>query len=330
MRQSICLGVLSAILCVLLPFAAALALPAGADAPAQAAEGTEPAGAGVKATDAPLQPGFDEGFRLLVEQDGQCVETDLQTYLTGVILAELPASFEPQAKRAQAVASRTYALRRCANPRHGQAAVCTNPACCQAWVDPASADPDAAEAARLAVSDTDGMVILYDGALIDATFFSCSGGMTEQAAAVWGSDVPYLQAVASPGEQDAAYDHDELCVPLADFKAAILAEAPEADLSGPPQGWAGALSATPGGGVATLELGGVPFTGQTLRRLFGLRSTAFTLNLSEDGAVFQTRGYGHRVGLSQYGANAMALDGHSWQQILQWYYQGVELGPYPG
>ena len=73
MRQSICLGVLSAILCVLLPFAAALALPAGADAPAQAAEGTEPASAGVKATEAPLQPGFDEGFRLLVEQDGQCV-----------------------------------------------------------------------------------------------------------------------------------------------------------------------------------------------------------------------------------------------------------------
>ena len=140
--------------------------------------------------------------------DGTVEQKPLDDYLAGVILAEMPASFEEEALKAQAVVSRTYTLRQTARNKHDSADICTDPGCCQGWISyedycakAGEAGPDGAQAAAQAVKATDGQVLVYDGGLIDATFFSCSGGRTETAVEVWGSDVPYLQSVDSPGEE---------------------------------------------------------------------------------------------------------------------------------
>lgn len=271
---------------------------------------------------------FDGRFRLPVLADGQLLSLTLHDYLTGVLLAEMPLSFPEEALKAQAVASRTYALRSYDRRRHEGAALCTDSGCCQGWRDPAQAEPSARERAEAAVRATDGLVVRYEGGLIDATFFSCSGGQTEDAAAVWGSDLPYLRAVESPGEEGAAHYSDELRIPLAEFRAGLEALDPELRLPEDPADWIGPVTRTAGGGVETITLGGRPFTGKALRRRFGLRSTAFTLRLSQEEAVFDTRGWGHRVGMSQYGAEAMARAGNDFETILKWYYRGVTVEPY--
>ena len=163
-------------------------------------------------------------------------------------------------------------------------------------------------------------MLTYEGALIDATFFSCSGGRTEDALAVWGTDVPYLCSVASPGEEAAQYDRDSVT-----FSREALEAALDISLGEDKGSWVGAATFTEGGGVEAMELGGQRFTGVYLRKALGLRSTAFTVTVEEGGLRFDTRGYGHRVGLSQYGANAMASHGADFQTILSHYYPGTIL-----
>ncbi len=270
---------------------------------------------------------FDETFFLPV-LTGQGVRTmDLHTYLTGALLAEMPMRFAPEARKAQAVACRTYALRSFGHPRHDGAAVCIDSGCCQGWTDPEQADSAARAAAEQAVSETDGLAVYYGEDLIDATFFSCSGGQTESAAAVWGSDLPYLQSVESPGEEDAAHFRDKLCVDLDRFCAVLRQEDDAVCFPAEKGGWVGGITYTPGGGVDTIVLGGRPFRGTRIRKLFSLRSTVFTLELTDTQAVFHTRGFGHRVGLSQYGAEAMAEEGADFIRILTWYYRGVTVRP---
>ena len=279
-----------------------------------------------EAAAAPLpKAAFDPEFTLRVQTVDGIQSMDLQSYLTGVLLAEMPASFETESQKAQAVACRTYALSRCQNPRHSGAAVCVDSHCCQGWQDPAQADAAAREKAGAAVRETDGLVLLYQGELIEATFFSCSGGRTEDAAAVWGGNLPYLQAVESPGEEDAAHFTDEVRIPLADFRAALEGLNSELCFSGDPGTWVEAVRYTAGGGVGQMKLGGQFFQGTALRRAFSLRSTAFHLSLTETEAIFTTRGNGHRVGMSQYGAEAMARAGNDFERILKWYYQGAAL-----
>ena len=266
--------------------------------------------------------------------DGTVEQKPLDDYLAGVILAEMPASFEEEALKAQAVVSRTYTLRQTARKKHADADICTDPSCCQGWISyedycakTGDDGPDCAQAAAQAVKATDGLVLVYDGALIDATFFSCSGGRTETAVEVWGSDVPYLQSVESPGEE-APHNADTVSFSAEEFSARILSQNPGADLSGLPSSWFGDTSVTEGGGVEALEIGGVFFSGKELRSLLGLRSTVFTVSVLGDEIFFQTRGYGHRVGMSQYGAQAMAQAGSSCEEILLHYYTGVELQNY--
>lgn len=275
---------------------------------------------------------YDESYTLSVLTDTGETDMSLHDYLVGVLLAEVPASFEPEALKAQAAAARTFALRQIATGKH-DGAICTESSCCQAWISPQtyleSNGADGLKKMQQAVTDTDGMVIEYNGMLIDAVFFSCSGGRTEAAVAVWGGDVPYLQSVESPGEEDAAPYRDSVTVGLEEFRTTVLLLAPDADLSGEPDAWLGEITYTEGDGVASVQIGGVSVTGTALRTAFDLRSTMFTLTLSRNGAVFSTKGYGHRVGMSQYGANAMARQGKSYDQILTYYYQGTEIKKLP-
>ena len=160
----------------------------------------------------------------------------------------------------------------------------------------------------------------YEGKLVEATYFSCSGGTTEDAVAVWGTDVPYLQSVASPGEENATYYTDSVTFTAQEFASRL-----GVNLTGKPASWVCDVTHTVGGGVDTMKIGGLTFKGTELRKLLGLRSTAFTITAMEDTITVQTRGYGHRVGMSQYGADAMAALGSTYDEILTHYYQGTEL-----
>ena len=266
-------------------------------------------------------------------KDGQQIQQiTLQDYLLGVLCCEMPLDFEPEALKAQAVASRTFVLYQMQGGKHSDCDVCADSACCQAFKSEQELEQmfaDEWQAARQtamdAISATDGQVLTMDGALINAVFFACSGGMTESAVEVWGGDVPYLQSVESPGEEIADAFFGETAVGKEEFAAALQAANPAVDLSGNAAAWFGDVSYSAGGGVVTMAIGGQSFTGTELRSLFGLNSTCFTVAVSSDSIVFQTRGKGHRVGMSQYGAQAMALAGDNYEQILLHYYTGVSL-----
>ena len=278
------------------------------------------------------QPEAQDARTITVLRDGEAVQMELDTYLTRVVLSELPASFEPEAMQAQAVAARTFACRQQLRGKHPDADVCTESACCQACLSEEQLHArlgDGFEAAwdkaSAAVQATEDEVLTYDGALIEATYFSCSGGTTEAAAAVWGSDVPYLQSVSSPGEQDAArYQSTATLSPQA-FAAAIRTLDEGLRLSDDPADWVQGITRTDGGGVDTACIGGRTFTGTQLRRAFGLNSTKFTLQYRSGAFIFDVLGYGHRVGMSQYGAEAIARLGFDYRAILRYYYRGAEL-----
>lgn len=266
---------------------------------------------------------------ILVQTENGIKSMELEEYLLGVVLTELPASFEPEAMKAQAVAARTFAVR---TQKHTDFDLCTNSACCQAWRSReelqtvlGGAYADAVDKAMTAIRETKDEVLYYGDSLIEAVYFSCSGGMSEPAVAVWGSDVPYLQAVDSPGEENASKFYSEKRIPFGEFRNTLMEADANVIFSVIPQDWLGTVTHSAGGGVATMELCGVKFTGTQLRKIFQLPSTKFTLNVEGGEMVFRINGYGHRVGMSQYGANAMALDGADYKEILQHYYTGVTI-----
>ena len=253
-------------------------------------------------------------------------EMPIEQYVLSVVLAEMPADFEIEALKAQAIVARTYALHRTERGgKHAEAAVCTLSSCCQGLCTPEDylnnkGNTDDVDKVRNAVEATSGIVLVYDGSLIDATYFSCSGGFTEDAQAVWGTAVPYLQAVESPGEEGATHYVDTIKFSSAEF-ASIL---------GLPDSKAnpikiGKITFTDGGGVDTIEISGKVFTGTQLRKLLNLRSTSFYISPVSETVTITTKGFGHRVGMSQYGADAMALKGATYIEILTHYYQGVDL-----
>ena len=269
-------------------------------------------------------PPFDAAVTLRVLTQDGVKELTLREYLVGVLLAEMPASFPEEALKAQAIASRTFALRQAEAKKHEDADICTDPACCQGYLTDASGE----ELARLteAVEATDGLVMTYEKGLIDATFFSCSGGRTEDAAAVWGGDIPYLHSVESPGEEEAPRYTETVTVSAETFSETLHGAYPEANLSGSPNGWFGACSYTDGGGIDTIFIGGAGGSGTKLRSLFSLRSTIIAFAVTEAGEIeITTYGFGHRVGLSQYGAKAMAEAGASFDEILTHYYDGAAV-----
>lgn len=276
---------------------------------------------------APQQEAQSIELTLLCGEETYTLE--LEAYILGVVLGEMPASFEMDALRAQAVAARTYTLRACVQgSKHGSNTICTDATCCQAYISAQDyltmgGTEDAVQRVRQAVTDTAGQVLVYEGELIFATYFSCAGDSTEDAVAVWGQSFPYLQAVPSPGEEDTVFYADSKA-----FTPEQLQSALGITLSGDSESWFGEVTYTAGGGVDTLQIGGVSFSGTELRQALELRSTAFTVSVEEDQIVFSTKGFGHRVGMSQYGANAMAKTGATYEQILQYYYSGAEIVQY--
>lgn len=273
----------------------------------------------------------EERFVTLKSQDG-VRQMELEEYIVGVVFSEMPASFHEEALKAQAVAARTFTMYRMEHQKHKDAAVCSDSGCCQAWSDIDEMEDklgnsglELIERVRRAVRQTKGECLIYNEALIETPFFSCSGGKTEAAVAVWGNEVPYLQSVDSVGEDTALRFEGEEVVSVDEFKRVLLNYDSTLSVSDPVEEWIGNITYTSGAGVDTIEICGKQFRGTELRGLFGLNSTAFNVELHDNAFVFHTKGFGHRVGMSQHGANAMAERGADYTEILQHYYQGVEI-----
>ena len=287
---------------------------------------------------APFVSGVLDGERTLKVLQGETVmEMDLGTYLVGVVRAEMPASFEMEALKAQAVAARTYTLYKMqTGGNHGEAAdICTDPACCQAYLNEAQARRNWGESAESfegkveeAVISTDGQAVLYGGVPVLAVFHSSSAGLTRAAGEVWVNDLPYLQAVDSPEDGQSIpnyYSRAEFAAE--EFREKFLEAYPEADLSGAPEDWLKGAVKDGAGSVETLSVGGVSVKGARLRSILGLRSACFDWEARDGKLVFFVTGYGHGVGMSQYGANAMAAAGADYREILTHYYTGVTVEP---
>ena len=302
------------------------------------AQETEPDGGAVREQSAQGQK--DGGVQLAVK-NGDAVEImALDAYLQGVVRGEMPASFELEALKAQAAAERTYIYYQLAAGRkeaHPNADVCTDPSCCNAWLSEEAArekwggDFDGWESRiEEAVAATDGQVALYDGQPILAVFHSSSAGKTAGAGDVWSGDMPYLRSVDSPeGEETVPNYYSAAEFTAAEAKALLAQAHPELTFSGGPDKWFGAVEKDESGRVGTVEVCGAPLRGVEVRRIFSLRSACFTIDAAADRVTFRVTGYGHGVGMSQYGANELARQGRTWQEILLWYYADTAIGPAP-
>lgn len=276
----------------------------------------------------------DADFHFTALTKGALTQYSLADYLPGMLAGEMPASFEPEALKAQAVAARTFVLYKAqrTTARHPDAAVCDDPACCAAWVsldDMRAAWGGNFDAYRQklmdAVEETDGQYLSFDGEPILAAFHSSSAGATEDSAQIW-SALPYLVSVSSP-ETAADVPNYVSTVEVApdDFKSTILAAYPDADLSGAPDGWLGPAIPDGSGRTGSVSVGGVSVPGTAMRTLFSLRSTAFALAYTDGRFLFTVTGFGHGLGMSQYGADVMAKSGSGYAEILTHYYPGTSI-----
>ncbi len=269
----------------------------------------------------------------------------LEEYVKGVIVGEMPLYFDEEALKAQAVAARTYTLYRMqhgganAEAHKDGAVVCTDSGHCQAWRDPQSIftsyGKEKAEIyyAKLckAVEETRRIVVTYEDNLINALYFDNSGGWTECVQNVWGGKaLAYLQSVPSGGEAESASFCTLKYFRPADFVSKLKAEdgrfqASADNVFDSIQN----IVRNESGRLQTVSIGGVTFEGTTLRKVLNLRSTNMLFQELEDGTILLvTFGFGHGVGMSQWGAQAMAQDGASYEEILKHYYTGVTVELY--
>lgn len=333
MKRTILFSIFAVALAFALPvllFAAPLGRAAEAEAPAPAEETPGE-------TPPERAPVLDSALLLTVHTDDGDVEMTMADYLPLALAGEMPASFDAEALKAQAVALRSYALyyREHRKVTHPDADVCTSPGCCAAFADTNSlrsawGSNYEAYMAKLgaAVADTDGQYLVYESSPILAVFHSSSYLRTEDGGSV-GVSAPYLVSVDTP-ETAAAVSNLNTTVEVSpkDFKETVLGAFPAAKLDdADPSAWVGAASLNAAGRVAEIRIGGTAVSGLALRQMFSLRSTDFTLAWDADGRnfVFRVSGYGHGVGMSQYGANLMAKGGADYTEILAHYYPETQL-----
>ena len=270
----------------------------------------------------------------------QVMEISMRDYVVGAVLAEMPAAYHSEALKAQAVAARTYAVRQrekqriSPTPELMGADISNDSTKYQAYFTPVQAKSffgdgyeTYLEKAEKAVDDTEGLVLFYEGEPIVAAFHSNSGGRTESAEVVWGSPVDYLVPVESDEDTKSPAYLDEQVFTAREVKERVEKEYPEAELSGSAGEWIEIKETSASGTVTKMLIGGAELTGADFRRIFSLRSANFTAvyNADEDKFYVTTKGYGHGVGMSQYGANAMAEKGADFSEILMHYYTGAEL-----
>ena len=279
----------------------------------------------------------EQTVTVFLSAEKDAVTLPMTEYLIGAVSAEMPASYHPQALMAQAVACHTYALYRRAQEAKsptaslGGADLSDEPQVHQGYLSQADRQEkwgaDFAqneEKVREAVEKVQTQILTYDGAPICAAFFSVSSGQTESALTVFGDDLPYLQSVAS--DSDRLSPACETTVMFSESEFSDLAQKlGDVDLSDDADDWIGEQKTTDSGFTTEITVGDKTVSGNAFRNAFGLRSAVFTVSHTESGFRIHTKGHGHLVGMSQYGANAMASDGADYKQILLHYYPGVML-----
>ena len=281
-----------------------------------------------------IQQVLDDDIEVLVLQDDELIPMKMSEYLPCVLAGEMPASFEPEALKAQAVAMRTYILYNMEHRKaaHPEADICTDSNCCAAmlteqeqleiWGKNAK---DYSEKIADCVAATDGQYLIYEDQPILAVFHASSEGSTEDSGNVW-TELPYLISVSSPETPEEVTNlHSTVEVSAEDFRQTVAASCPDAVLSEDAGSWIGETVVTSSGRVGSIKIGGISVSGATVRNMFALRSTSFSISYADGIFTFSVSGYGHGVGMSQYGANSMAKDGDTYSEILSHYYPGTEL-----
>lgn len=290
----------------------------------------KPAVSSEERTDAVGADGDNSVISVYIAQTGETVSMTLGEYVFGAVLAEMPSSFNEEALKAQAVASRTYCLYRAENPHgHQRAVICTDHTHCAAFMSDSQLAESVGEeqAAKIsavikkAVTSTADEIVTYGGAPALTAFHACSAGYTEESSAVWSESLPYLISVSSPEtptSKDISFSADELIqkLSLPDKSKNTFSSSPSTALR---------LGRDASGRVESAWICGKVFTGTELRTLLELPSAAFSVKESGGSFTFTVLGSGHGVGMSQRGADAMAEAGKNYRQILAHYYQGTEL-----
>ena len=281
-------------------------------------------------------------LKVYIKDEDKIKEIELEEYIKGVVAAEMPANFELEALKAQAVVARTYAYSRLNkkyvaidNP-HPQADICTDSTHCQAWISRNNAElkwqknnfKSKWERIEEAVNKTKGIIIKYKDNTINAVYHSHSGGQTENAEDVWDcAEVPYLKSVSGMEEINVENHEDIVIISNKVFADKIKKEFPYVKINEKSVfNDIRIIDYSQGGGVKNILIGNILFTGAEFRDIFSLKSTKMSIEKNKNESIkITTVGNGHGVGMSQWGANCMANNGRKWDEILAHYYKEIDI-----
>lgn len=275
-------------------------------------------------------------IKLLHTKTNKIEKIDLDEYLYGVVSAEMPASFEEEALKAQAVVARTYTIYKIVNNdgKHKNADICDDSSCCQAWISKKDrlAKWDESEKNKNwnkivnTVNNTQGKIITYDGKPINAFFHSNSGGATEAPIDVWGgSGYPYLQSVATSGEDAYSQYSSKATFTKKEFTEKIKEVHNDFKINFKEKDCIKIKEYTDGNRVKTIKIGNLELSGVEVRNILELRSANFKVEIEGDKIKFEVTGYGHGVGMSQTGADSMAKEGSNYDEIIHHFYTDVKI-----
>ena len=271
-------------------------------------------------TDMTVKKEVDNNTYINLSRKGTVQKIELEEYIIGVVSAEMPAAFNIEALKAQAIISRTYALKakskgKTLSDNESNQSYKSNDELKRIW---GSNYNTYYNKIKKAVNETNGMYLTYKGNYIEAVFHSTSNGKTENSVNVWGNSYPYLVSVESK--------YDDLNSSFTKTKKISYGELSKMlGFTISSETSFNIINKTSGGRVNRVTIEDKEYTGVKIRNILGLRSADFDIKKEEDGITFTTRGYGHGVGLSQYGANGYAKNGWNYKKILFHYYPGVTL-----
>jgi stage II sporulation protein D len=274
--------------------------------------------------------------KLLHTATGEVEELNMDEYLYGVVSAEMPASYDKEALKAQAIVARTYTIYQIRNSpdKHVGAGMCDSYACCQAWISKEERLNKWEEAEResnwqkivSAVDETSGKIVTYGGTPINAFFHSNSGGITESSVNMWGGiDYPYLKSVQTSGEDGYSQYSSNVTITNEDLLNKIKEKYSNIEIDFTNNESIKIIDYTESNRVRTVRFGNVEMAGTEARTLLGLKSTNFEISRTDNDVTFSVIGYGHGVGMSQTGADSMAKSGSNFEEIIKHFYTGVEI-----
>ncbi len=273
-------------------------------------------------------------INLLHKKTGEVEQVNIDDYLCNVVSAEMPADYEVEALKAQAIVARTYTIYKILNKKHDNADICDDSACCQAWISKEDRLARWEESKREAnwqkiydaINNTKGKIITYNNQPINAFFHSNSGGITEIPVNVWGgTGYPYLQSVETSGEDAYTQYSSEITLTQEELINKLKAKYSDISIDFSNDEDIKILEYTESTRVKTIKFGNHELSGVETRTLLGLRSTNFEVTKEGNNIKFSVKGYGHGVGMSQTGADAMAKQGSAAEEIIKHFYSNVEI-----